>query len=137
MLPQSSRGAGGAAWVVAIAVVVVTVVVVDSGVHGDQSTRAVSHARLTGLANAARHRQRVWEDGPPDPLGREAERVAQARLPTGVLHCHNRFPGQSPRKTLRNNGIHFFGANFFADISIVYVIVFFFSLLNNAVRKIF
>ena len=57
-------GAGGAAWVVAIVVVVVTVVVVDSGIHGDQSTRAVSHARLTGLANAARHRQRVWGDNP-------------------------------------------------------------------------
>ena len=105
MLPRRLGVRAAAAWVVAIVVGVVTVVVVDSGIHGDQSVRAVSHARLTGLANAARHRQSVW--GMTQTLcGREAERVAQARLPTGVLHCHNRFHGQPSRNTLINNGIH-------------------------------
>ena len=33
-------------------------------------------------------------------------RKARARLPTGVLHCHNRFREKFIRNTLRHNGIH-------------------------------
>jgi hypothetical protein len=73
-------GAGGAAWVVAIVVVVVTVVVVDSGIHGDQSTRAVSHARLTGLAISERRAAPAkWVGDNPQTLW-AARRNAWLRL---------------------------------------------------------